>query len=176
MKRAWWLVAGFALVVLVVGLLLALAPQAQPGSAGDVVAAFDAPLDDDDPEFPSAATMDLDPTAIRYVGTADGRAFWLARDADAQVCFVVAVESSKLSGGSCARLTVLQESGLMLGVEGFGDSIVAHLVPDDVDIDAAPAPWTIVGENILVADADDLAAGETLRLPRQNRPDMVLRQ
>lgn len=63
----------------------------------------------------------------------------------------------------------------MIGVEGFGDSIVAHLVPDDVDIDAAPEPWTIVGENVLVADADELADGETLILPRQNRPDLVLR-
>lgn len=175
MKKAWWLVAGFAVVAIVVGLLLAFVPQAQSSSAGEVVAAYDAPLHGDDPDFPAATTMRLDPASVRYVGEADGRAFWIARDADAQFCFVVAIETSELSGGSCARLEVLQESGLMIGVEGFGDSIVAHLVPDDVDIDAAPEPWTIVGENVLVADADELADGETLILPRQNRPDLVLR-
>ena len=81
-RAGWWLAAGFALVALVVvGLLLAFAPQARPSSAGDVVAAVDAPLHDDDPDFPSAVTMGLDPSSIRYVGEADGRAFWLARDA-----------------------------------------------------------------------------------------------
>jgi hypothetical protein len=174
MRKTWWLVGGMVVVAVVVAVLIAIAPR-PPDSAGEVVAAYDAAPRTGDPEYPSAADLGFDPASLRFAGEADGRSFWLARDDQAQACIVVFIEASELGGGSCASVAILRDRGLTLGVEGFGDSIVAHLVADDVDVDAAPAMWTIIGDNILVAEGADLEGIETLELPRQGGPDIVLR-
>jgi len=175
MGRRWWVLAGILLVAVAVAVLLAVAPRSQATSPGEIVAAYDAALRDGDPVYARAADLGFDPASMRFIGETDGRSFWVGRDDHAQACFVVLIEETELGGGSCASIAILQESGLTLAVDGFGDSIVVHLVPDDVDIEAAPAAWTVIGDNILVAEAEDLAGSQTLTLPRDGGAGFVVR-
>ncbi len=174
MRRRWWILIAVAAAAGAVLTALVVAPRPAP-EAGNVVALFDAPPQSDAPAYPEGTDLGLLPETVRFAGRADGRTYWIGRDALSQVCFAVTIEHTELGGASCGSTGALRERGLMFSVTGSGESFVAHLVPDDVAADAAPAPWEVVGDNVLVADPRDLGAAP-LTLPREGWGDITLRR
>jgi hypothetical protein len=174
MRTRWWVLVALAIAGAIVIAVVA-AATFRPSAAGDVVAALDAPPGPDDPSFPDGVDLGLEPGTARFAGAADGRQFWIGRDAEGQVCLAVIIERAEFGGGTCGSVAILRGNGLTIGLDGFRESLVAHLVPDDVDVDAAPAPWRVVGENILVAERAGLDGDGTLDLPREGGGSITLR-
>jgi len=177
MRKRWWVITALGFVVtmtaaVVAGLAFA-TPPAEP-TAGEVVAAYDAPRGPDDPAYPRDLDLGIVPSTARFAGEEDGRRFWLGRDADSRPCLVVVIGDSELAGAACANPGILRERGMTISVSGPGASVLAVLVSDDVDLDAVPAPWTVLGDNLLVADPSAVGGGTGLTLPRDTGPDITV--
>jgi hypothetical protein len=173
LRTRWWILVASGLVG--AALIFAIASVSlRPPAAGEVVAAFDAPSEPGDPAYPHGVDLGLDAETARYAGAADGRRFWIGRDGTGRVCLAVIIERAELGGATCGSVTILRDRGLTIGLDGSRQSLVAHLVPDDVDVDAAPAPWRVVGDNVLVAERADLDGDGTLVLPREGHGSIRL--
>lgn len=91
-------------------------------------------------------------SSARQLGSDAGRTFWVARDAAGDVCLVASLaDASQLVAAACGRPDRVQRNGLVLGFQGSGQESVAYLLPDDARLTAVRAPWTVVGDNVVVA-------------------------
>lgn len=96
----------------------------------------------------------------RYLGADGKRSYWVASDVQGEICLIVALgDSGGTVASACNDAGSVSRNGLMLGAHGRDQpTYVSYLLPDSIeDQGRAPSGWTLVGDNVVVALADELA-------------------
>jgi hypothetical protein len=101
-------------------------------------------------------------SSARLLGSDETRTFWVARDAAGDLCLVVSLDdATQLVATACGRPAGVQRHRLVHGFQAGGSDSVANQLPAAARHSGIRAPWSVVGDNIVVADTAAVGASGT---------------